>query len=118
MARFFYNIGMRVPIHYGLRDASLEVPDHALIASRAAVPTPVADPAAALLAALDQPFEYPGLRRALTPDDHVVIVVDERLPRLTSLLIPLLEYVVASGIPPASITLLCLPPSTRQPWIE
>jgi nickel-dependent lactate racemase len=110
---------MRVPISYGLCDAYLELPDQALITSRAAAaPTPLADPVAALLAALDQPFEYPALRRALTPDDHVVIVVDERLPRLTSLLIPLLEYVVASAVAPASITLLCLPPSTRQPWIE
>ena len=27
--------------------------------------------------ALDRPFHYPPLCRALTPDDHVVILVDE-----------------------------------------
>jgi nickel-dependent lactate racemase len=114
-----YNIGMRVPITYGRHDASLEVPDHALITSRAAAaPVPLTNPGIALLAALDQPLDYPALRRALTPDDHVVVVVDERLPRLTALLVPLLEYLVSAGVGPASITLLCLPPSTRQPWIE
>src|SRR5262249_58527419 len=58
------------------------------------------------------------LRRALTPDDHVTIVIDERLPRLADLLIPLLEHVSSAGVAPEAITLLCPPTSSRQPWLE
>ena len=53
-------------------------------------PAPLADPTAAVRAALDAPLHYPPLRRALTPDDHVAVLVDEDLPHLARLLVPLL----------------------------
>src|SRR6185369_1327815 len=46
------------------------------------------------------------------------IVVDERLPQLPALLVPLLEHIVSAGVPPDAITLLCNTPSTGQPWLE
>ncbi len=61
---------------------------------------------------------FPRLRRALTPDDHIAIVVDEELPRLAELLVPLLEHVHSAGVAPESMTLLCPPSSSRQAWIE
>ncbi len=66
--------------------------------------------------ALEHPFNFPALRRALTPDDHVAIAVDEHLPRLTEILVPLLEHIRDAGVAPEAITLLCVPPSTGQPW--
>src|SRR5205823_854441 len=58
------------------------------------------------------------LRRALTPDDHVTIVVDEHLPRLPELVTAILEHVTAAGVAPAAVTLLCPPTDNKQPWIE
>jgi nickel-dependent lactate racemase len=81
-------------------------------------PPPLADPAAAVRAALEEPFGFPPLRRALTPDDHIAIVLDERLPRLPELLTPLLEHVTGAGVAPERITLLCPPSASRQPWLE
>jgi len=42
--------------------------------------------------------------------------VDERLPRLTEILIPLLEHLQLAGIAPEAVTLICQPPSTGQAW--
>jgi nickel-dependent lactate racemase len=78
----------------------------------------VADVRAATCSALEAPIDYPALWRALTPDDHVAIVVDERLPRLADLLTPLLEHVARAGVAPAAITLICHQSTARQEWID
>src|SRR5712691_8801344 len=99
---------MLIPIDYGSRRAQLEIADSALIPSRAAESiTALADPAAALRAAIEQPLDFPPLRSALTPEDHVAVVVDERLPGLTSLLVPLLQHILSAGLPAEAVTLLC-----------
>jgi nickel-dependent lactate racemase len=67
---------------------------------------PVPDIGAAVRAALETPIGFPALRRALTPDDHVTIVVDEQLPRLAELLVPILEHVKQAQVAPSAITLL------------
>lgn len=110
---------MQVFVEYGRQRTALDVADDVHIASSAAVtPVPLTDLAAAVRAAVDQPRDYPALRQALTPDDQVAVLVDERLPQLPALLVPLLKYVVAARIPPQAITLLCNTPSTGQPWLE
>jgi nickel-dependent lactate racemase len=68
--------------------------------------------------ALETPHEYPPLRRALTPDDHVAIVVDEQLSRLGTLLTPLLEHIGSAAVTPEAITLVCAPPSGTQDWVN
>lgn len=85
---------------------------------RGALPAPLADPAAAVRAALESPHDFPALRRALTPDDRVAIIVDERLPRLASLLTPLLEHLRDAQIQPSAVTLLCPPSDSKQNWVE
>lgn len=72
----------------------------------------------ALRESLDNPYEFPALRRALTEDDQITIVVDERLPQLGTLITGLLEYLVDVGIRPEAITLLCAPPGTGQDWLD
>jgi nickel-dependent lactate racemase len=108
---------MRIVMEYGRDRIDLEVAGPNLIASRPP-PAPLADPAAAVRAALEEPHGFPPLRRALTPDDHVTVVVDERLPHLAELLVPLLEHVVGAGVAPEALTLLCPPSASRQPWLD
>ncbi|MHB1422675.1 MAG: lactate racemase domain-containing protein [Gemmataceae bacterium] len=108
---------MRIAMDFGLDRVEFEVAGNRLIADPQPPPA-LADPAAAVRAALEQPHAFPALRRALTPDDQVAIVLDEELPRLAELLVPLLEHIHSAGVAPESMTLLCPPSSSRQAWIE
>jgi nickel-dependent lactate racemase len=108
---------MRVAMNYGLDRVEFEVAEDRLIADPRP-PEALADPAAAVRAALEEPHGFPALRRALTPDDHIAIVLDEELPHLAKLLVPLLEHIHSAGVAPESMTLLCAPSESRQAWIE
>ena len=68
--------------------------------------------------ALEHPLDYPALRLALTPDDHVAIAVDEGIPHLGQLLVVLLEHLQQACVQADAITLICAPPSTNQPWLD
>jgi nickel-dependent lactate racemase len=110
---------MHIGLDWGNQHIELEVaPEQVVKARRAATAPALSDPATAMRDALDQPIEFPPLRRALTPDDHVVIAIDEHLPQLSRLLVPILEHVRTAGVSAEAITLLCVPPSTGQPWLE
>jgi nickel-dependent lactate racemase len=110
---------MRVTLHYGREQLDVELPAATLIPTRHQPRAePLADPAAAVRAALENPIGFPSLRRALTPEDHVVIVVDEHLPRLPELLTPILAHLVEAGIEPAAITLLCPQSDSKQHWLQ
>lgn len=78
----------------------------------------LADPVQAMRDALEHPVDYPPLRLALTPDDHVAVVVDEGTPRLSSLLTPVLEQITRARVKPEAITIVCPPQSARQAWLE
>ena len=108
---------MRIAMNYGRARLEFDAADVGRVVVRRA-PEPPADPAAAVRAALQAPFDFPPLRRALTADDHVTIVVDERLPDLARLLTPLLEELTVAGVNPAKVTLLCEPSASRQPWLQ
>jgi nickel-dependent lactate racemase len=108
---------MRLQLPWGRQTLDVHVLDRNLAASRRAPVAPaLTDVAAAVRRAVEEPLGFPPLRRALTPDDHVAVAVDERLPRLPELLVPILEHVRSAGVAPEAITLICLPPSTGQPW--
>ncbi|MGH7227100.1 MAG: lactate racemase domain-containing protein, partial [Gemmataceae bacterium] len=108
---------MRIALDYGRERAEFEVAGERLVAELRP-PAALADPAAAVRAALEGPHAFPALRRALTPDDHVAVVLDEQLPHLAELLVPLLEHIHSAGVAPECMTLLCPPSSSRQAWIE
>jgi hypothetical protein len=58
---------------------------------------------------------------ALSPDDHVAIVVDEGIPQLARLLVPLLEHIGQAHVKPDAITFLYIvdePPKERFAWIK
>jgi nickel-dependent lactate racemase len=110
---------MQVDIPYGREHLELDVREQSLVgAHREPVAPDLRDPAAAVRAALEAPLGFPALRRALTPDDHVAVVVDERLPHLGVFLTAVLEHITQAHVRPEAITLVCLPPSTGQPWLE
>jgi nickel-dependent lactate racemase len=114
-----YNKCMRSGIDYGNDRLDLEVDDGKLVAVHRDVPAqPLADPAAAVRAALETPLGFPALRRALTPADHVAVVLDEHLPQVVSLLIPVLEHIADAQVAPAAITIVCPPSVYRQEWVN
>ncbi len=110
---------MQIDIKYGQQNVQFDVEKENLLDVKRSGPlNNLADPVAAVREALENPFEFPPLRRALTPEDQVTIVVDETIPQLPRLLVPLLEHLLSARISPEAITLLCLPPSTSQPWLD
>ncbi len=96
----------------------LTVPADRVIAfPRAEYAPPTVSAAELVRAALEKPFNFESLRRALTPDDRVAIVIDPRLPYLTEMLAEVLRHVGTAGIAPAAVTVVS-PPGEPQTWIE
>lgn len=85
---------------------------------RPPVPAPAANPRQLVRDALEHPFGFEPLRRALTPDDRITVVVDEHLPHLPDLLAGILEHLGTAGIRPEAVTLLTPPPGQDQGWID
>lgn len=106
---------MRIAIRHGTGRLELDVPDQQYLGTFAG-PPPV-DAAAALREALERPVGYPPLRRALTPGDHVAVLIDEGTPQLPALLVGLLDHVGTAGVAADSVTILC-PTTTAQAWLE
>jgi nickel-dependent lactate racemase len=110
---------MHAGIAYGQRMLDIEIRDGNLIVGRRAPVAPnLADPAQSLRDALEHPIDYPALRLALTPNDHVAIVVDEQMPHMAMLLVPLLEHIQQAGVQPESVTLICPRASAQQSWLN
>src|SRR5262245_50690942 len=110
---------MQIPVAWGRERTTFDLPnDQVVVVQRRAEAPPLYDLAGAVRGALEQPLGFPPLRRALTPDDHVAVVVDESLVALPQLLPPVLEHVQQAGVQMDRVTLVCAPPSSGQPWLE
>jgi nickel-dependent lactate racemase len=110
---------MQIVIPYGRRRLEIEVPEQRLIGvSRSPQVPALPDPVAAVRQALETPIGFPALRLALTPDDHVAILIDERLPHLPALLTVVLKHIAEAHVRPEAITLLCPPPASAQAWVD
>jgi nickel-dependent lactate racemase len=106
-------------LHFGRQQIDVTIAEEQLVAVRRRPPAPaLADPVAAVRAAVEAPLGFPPLRRALTPDDHVTVVIDEHLPQLGRLLAPLLEHIASAGVAPEAITLLTAAPAPDQGWLD
>lgn len=104
---------MRVQIRYGLEQAEYEVAEDDLVIPRSQPRTPpLVDIAQAVHACLEAPHGFPALRKAITPDDHLAIVVDNRLPHLDEMLMAIVEYLIQAGIRQNAITLLYSSPGS------
>src|SRR5262245_36329604 len=108
---------MRAAIHYARKRLELDIDPQRLIGCHKG-PEALADPPAAVRQALEVPFHFPPLRRALTPDDHVVVVVDEQVPRVDELLRVVLEHITRAEVSPGAVTLLCPPGNASHAWID
>ena len=87
--------------------------------TRATVPIGHADPAALLRAALEQPIGLGApMSRAVTPDDSVVILVDEGTPALAELIVALLQNLAEAQVQLRNVTLLVPAGSRQQPWLD
>lgn len=110
---------MQIGIDYGLKHIDFEVAAEHLIGSHLEAQAPtLPDPAATVRQALEAPSGFPPLRRALTPDDHVVIVVDEHLPHLETLLVPVVEHIQEAGVARQAIIILCPASDSSHAWLE
>ncbi len=67
---------------------------------------PLADPAVAVAAALQQPLEYPPLAQATTPGDRVVVVLGSGLPQVAQVTAAVVRALMAAAIAPDGITIL------------
>jgi nickel-dependent lactate racemase len=59
---------------------------------------PLGDPAAATVAALAAPLDFPPLAQAVVPGDHVAIAVDESVPAAASIVQGVIESLRRAGI--------------------
>jgi nickel-dependent lactate racemase len=106
-------------IGYGQQRLDLDISATDRVAvQRPPMAAALADPGEAVRAALERPFGYPALRRAVTPDDHVAVVVDEKLPHLAQLLTPILEHLQSVSVQADAITLVCRPSASQQQWLD
>jgi nickel-dependent lactate racemase len=105
-------------LQVGLNPWSVTVPPgKAVELRRAGIPSvPTGSPRELVRAALEAPFGFEPMRRALTPDDHVTIVLDDALPHAAELLAGVLDHLRTAGIGPAAVTVLT-PPGSPQNWI-
>lgn len=79
---------------------------------------PTASPRELVRAALESPIGLNvPLHKALTPDDRVAVVLDERLPHLGELLAEVLSHLHGGGVEAAAVSVV-VPPSESQPWID
>jgi hypothetical protein len=69
-------------------------------------PAALPDLYTATLVALETPFGFPPLRQAITPDDHITIVVGDDLHGIDPLLQALRETLQAAGVAADAITVL------------
>jgi nickel-dependent lactate racemase len=109
---------MKVEIEVGQDRLALEVPESRLVPAQPQSPAPVvSDLRDAVRKALEEPIRFPSLRRALTPDDHVTVVLDEHLTPRPELLIPLFEHLASAQIGPPAVTLVSPTEESRQRWL-
>jgi nickel-dependent lactate racemase len=107
-----------IELFVGLQPWTLTVPgDHRIELKRAAIVPTTQSPAELVRDALEHPHEFEAMRRALTPDDHVTIVLDTNLPHVAALLVEVLDHLRSGGVQLDAVTVLTAPGS-RQDWID
>ena len=95
-------------------------PSKLLPLTRAADPTPTqTSPGERIATALESVVGLDApMNRALTPDDRVAIVLDEKLPAVAELLAGVVKHLVVAGVSPEAVTVVLPPGSTGSAWID
>jgi nickel-dependent lactate racemase len=86
---------------------ALEIPPEALVADGTRVDGEILDdPAAAVVAALQDPMGYPPLARAVVPGDRVVIPVDPGVPRVPQVVAGVVRTLMSANVDPSDMVVL------------
>lgn len=94
----------------GTQNVELKIPPGKLVqGKRASIPSPLNDLHQAVAFSLEEPVEFPSLRKALTPDDHLTIVVHEEVSGLATVMEEVLKHIHSAGIRMEQITVLVPP---------
>ena len=102
----------------GMQPWSVAVPPGKVVElRREPFAAPAASPRKLVRDALEKPFGFEPLRRALTPDDHVTIVLDPTLPHVGALLEEVFAHLRSAGVEPGAVTVLT-PPGASEAWID
>ena len=109
-----------VELAVGTGTWTVSVPEDKQVAlGRDEEPDALDDATDLLRAGLERPAGVDApVRRAVTPDDRVAVVVDEAVPEVGALVGVLLEHLDTAGIPSSAVTLVVPPPGGRQDWID
>jgi len=102
---------MTYALRYGADcQAELELRDGALVA-QCGVPagSVVENPEDAVAAALAEPLEFPPLRQATVPGDHVVLVLEHAVPQAARIVSAVVEVLLESDVEPDDIAVLRTP---------
>lgn len=109
---------MRASIDWGRHTLELQAPENVLLSVGAAPQAaPLADLAEATRVALETPFDFPPLRRALTPDDQIAVVLEAGLPHVSTLLPEVLRVIRDAGVSLEATTIVT-PAGANQDWIN
>lgn len=109
---------MRMTLGYGREEVQVEVATDDLIElSRQPQSPALTDPAQELRRVLETPTRFPALRSALTPDDHVAIVIDETLTPSPLLLPPILGHLELAKVTRSTVTLLFATQQSKDRWL-
>jgi nickel-dependent lactate racemase len=84
---------------------------------RAAFGPPAASAADLTREALEHPHGFEAMRRALTPDDRVAVVLDPRLPEIGPVLAEVLAHLASGGVKSETVTVVTQP-GDPQGWID
>jgi nickel-dependent lactate racemase len=69
--------------------------------------------------AVTKPFGFDSpLSRALTPEDHIAIVLDEGIPQVVEILAVVLEHIREAGIRMEAVTIVVPPGGGQGKWLE
>lgn len=98
---------MRFDVRFREDRLALEVADDRLVATWDGPEDLTRDQAiAALREALERPIDFPAMRRAMVPGDHVAFALDPTTPLLPDLLAVLAEVAGQAGVGPDDISLV------------
>ncbi|MFO0813711.1 MAG: lactate racemase domain-containing protein [Gemmatales bacterium] len=94
-------------LHLGNTRHEFNIPDGVLVhAQSRQAPEACPDVAGRVTEVLEAPLEFPALRRALTPDDHICIVVHDETNGLGVVMQAILEHVQRAGVAIENVNVL------------
>lgn len=99
-----------VVLHPGSQKIELTVPAGKLVQGRRVQQSTIlGDVRLAIAASLESPIEFPALRQALTPDDHIAIILHEEMNGIAEAMEAVLSHILTANVPMNQVTVLVQP---------